>query len=192
MLYLIIINVKQFLNYLMEVYVALDVSAISEEIRFLLGGLSITIMPDVTLNKIVQRNIEKYGDVDENLCIVTYKSLLDTLQYLINAQAAGSAGSGGGSVLSIEEEIGKRRIKKTFSDGSNGTETGWEGLYAKYVSDPSLVCQSLVPEGGSGSGLVIIGGTSQTQYDKVNSNPDTRNGWSATRLCWVSSRRSKF
>lgn len=147
----------------------------------MLGGLSESVMPDVTLNKVIQRNIDKYGDEDENLCIVTYKSLLDTLQYLINAQAAGSAGSSGGAVLSIEEEIGKRRIKKTFSDASNGIDTGWEGLYAKYVSDPSLVCTSLVPEGGSG--LVIIGGTSQSQYDKVANNPDSKNGWSVSSSC---------
>lgn len=159
----------------------IDSTLVAEEVRFLLGGLSTTVMSEEILDKLIQRNILEYGGEDDNFCIVTYQSLLDTLQYLLNAEAAGVAtGTGGGILLEREETLGKRKIRVKYSDNTTGSATGWQSIYDKYIKDPSLVCKSLIT---SGTPVVIIGGTSQKQYDTVSNNPDSKNGWSVSSIC---------
>lgn len=154
------------------------VSAVNLEIRFLLGGLPTSTLSDEVLNQIIQRNIDKYGDTDDKFCIVTYQSLLDALQYLINKSAQGSGSVSGGALIEREEVVGKKRIRVKYSPDASGAPTGWEELYDKFLKDPTLVCDSLVDPTTTSVGSVIIGGVSNKEYERVKSNPDSRNGFS--------------
>lgn len=141
------------------------------EIRHLLGGLSTTVMDDPTMDLIIQREVDKLSLEDEDECLVTYNSLLAVLQYLINAQAADSAG---GKVLEREEKNGKRSAKIKFSkDG----DSGWQDLYDKFLRSPELVCESLSNVSTTIGGVVSIGGTSEEEYARVNGRGDSRNGY---------------
>jgi hypothetical protein len=160
---------------------ALVVSEINTEIRYLLGGMTTSVMSDELLNFIIQRNIDQYGDLDENLCLVTYEALKEVLRYLVNKDAAGSAGTSGGAVIKRVEEIGKRRIEVSYSADGSGTVNGYQSLLDFYTKHPEEVCTSLKP--ATSSATVIVGGTSQKQYDKVADNPDSRNGWTMSNIC---------
>lgn len=163
---------------------ALVVSEINTTIRFLLGGLSTSILSDEILNFIIEQNILEYGDLDENECIVTYQSLLEALQYLDRRAMQGSAATGAsGELKKIEERIGQRVIKKEFETGTDGgTSASWGTMYTDFLNHPEYVCSSLVDPNKQKS-LVIIGGVSQKEYDRVKSNPDSRNGWSMGNIC---------
>lgn len=156
---------------------ALNTVTIAEEIRFLLGGLSVATMSDELLTKIIQRNIDKYGDDDANLCIVTYRSLLDVLQYLINQSAQGSGSIAGGAVIERTEYVGKKRITEKYSSEQSGSLSGWEDLYDKFLKNPALVCESLIPDPSDTSGMVIIGGVNMDSYIANLDDPTTRNGF---------------
>lgn len=172
---------------------ALIVSEINGEIRFLLGSLPTSILSDDILNKIIQRNIDKYGSEDDKACIVTYKSLLDALQYLINESAQGSGSISGGALTERTEQVGKKKITVKYSPDASGAPTGWEELYEKFLADPTLVCDSLVnPPTSSALGSVIIGGVSNKEYDRVKSDPDNRSGYSMGYSGCITKERSRW
>ena len=157
---------------------AFTIEDVRVEVRYLLGGLDTTIMSDAVMDDIIQRSVNEHSLEDEDFCIVTYESLLAVLRYLIRAQAAGAGGvSGSGAVKSREESVGKRSVKVQYDVGVSGaTSSSWEALLDDFIANPQYVCDSLVNPETSGSGVVIIGGVSQKQYDKVRSNPDSRDG----------------
>lgn len=161
---------------------ALVVSEINTTIRFLLGGLPTTTLSDEILNFIIGQNIARYGDLDENECIVTYQSLLDALQYLIRSQVTNGGGTTTNNIKRRSETIGKRKIEVENFEGSSGELNSYEDLYADFLDHPEYVCSSLVDPTKQKS-LVIIGGVSQKEYDRVKSNPDSRNGWSMGNIC---------
>jgi hypothetical protein len=169
---------------------ALDTAAININIRFLLGGLPTTTLSDEILNLIIDQNIAKYGDLDENECIVTYNALLDALRYLDRKSQQEAASGGVSGAINVREEvIGKRKIRLEYSDGSQGGKvTTWGDILQDFLDDASLVCDSLVDTTKQKS-LVIIGGVSQKEYDRVKSNPDSRNGWSMSQPCNPCNRR---
>lgn len=160
---------------------ALIVAEINTEIRLLLGSLPTSTLSDDLLNLFIQNNIDEYGDLDENKCVVTYQALLDALRYLDRRSQQESASSGTSGAVNLREEmIGKRKIRVEYSDGSEGGKiTTWGDILQDFLDDPSLVCTSLV-DPTKKKALVIIGGVSQKEYDRVNNDTDSRNGYSAT------------
>jgi hypothetical protein len=159
-------------------------SEVNTRIRFLLGGLPTSVLSDEVLNFIIDQNITKYGDVDENLCIVTYQSLVEALQYLDRRSKQESAASGvSGSVSTREEVLGKRRIKIQYSTGNEGGKSvSWAEILSEFIEDPSLVCDSLAVATPD-KALVLIGGVSQKEYSKVKNDSDSRNGLNSITSC---------
>ena len=84
---------------------------------------------------IVDKNITQYGNVDSNLCTVTYESLKDTLRYMINRDAGGSSGTSGGTVVKRVEAI---RIEVSYSADGTDTVNGWQSLLDWYEGEPDL------------------------------------------------------
>lgn len=160
---------------------ALVVSEINTSIRFHLGGLPTSVLSDEVLNLIIQTNIDKHGDLDENKCIVTYQSLLDALKYLIRKQITNGGGTAG-NVKSRKERVGSRQIEVENFEGSAGDLSSFEDLYDFFIKNPQDICASLV-DTTKKKAVVIVGGTSQKQYDKVADNPDSRNGWTMSNIC---------
>lgn len=160
---------------------AIIIAEVQAEIRFLLGGLPVNVLSDEILTDLIQRELDKTGDADELLCLVTYNSVLATLQYLDRRDMQGSAATGAsGDLKKRSEKIGNREVKVEYETGSDGgTAASWASLYNDFLKHPEYVCASLLVTDPSisAASLVKIGGTSQTQYDKVNSNTDSRSGY---------------
>lgn len=163
---------------------ALVVSEINSSVRYYLGGLSTSILSDEILDFIIVNKITEYGDIDDNLCIVTYQSLLEALQYLDRRAMQGSAATGAsGDLKRIEERIGQRVIKKEFETGSDGgTAASWGTLYDDFLANPQYICKSLI-DNTKDKAIVLIGGVSQKEFDRVKTNTDSRNGWSMIPKC---------
>jgi hypothetical protein len=144
---------------------------VNDEVRFLLGGLSTSTMDDTTLNKLIDNNISKYSTEDSDFCIVTYKSLLDALRYLIRQEDLQSGSSS--SVVKRREKNNRREIEVQYSESSS---SGYKTLLDDFLKHPEWVCEDLVDRLVP-SGSVHIGGVSESEYDKVNNDKDSRNGY---------------
>lgn len=155
-----------------------DVTEIRDYIRFWLGDLSESYISDDAMNVFITMNIDKYGD---NLCKITFYSTIDILRWLIREGAKGSSGTGAsGALKSIEEESGKRRIKKTYeTSGEGAVESGWQSVLDDLLENPSTIgCNPIDASTDSGAtGSVVIGGVSHREAERVNNDPDTRNGY---------------
>lgn len=148
------------------------IADVNEEIRFLLGDLPVSVISDENLNKIIQRSVDNHSLEDEYFCIVTYASILSTLQWLINKGQASSSTE----ITKRKEKVGDVEIQLEYSSPSTEL-TGWENLLEKFNSDPTLVCESLAYLAKSDLGYALFGGVSQKEYHRVKDNPDSRNGY---------------
>lgn len=155
---------------------AFTIADVNEEIRFLLGDLSVSVISDENLNKIIQRSVDNHSLEDEDFCVVTYESLLSTLQWLVNKEQATSS-TAGGSISQKKEKVGDVEIQVSYTSSSSGEPSGWENLIEKFNNDPTLVCESLAYLAKSDLGYALFGGVSQKEYDRVNDNLDSRNGY---------------
>tara|TARA_R100001594_G_scaffold144424_1_gene193465 strand:- start:45 stop:536 length:492 start_codon:yes stop_codon:yes gene_type:complete len=135
----------------------ISVNEVIKDIRAITGVTSETIS-DEDLTRIVQRNINKYGDDDKYLCEVTYYSILDMLKHLTVISAVDQASSGGsGSVSSRKEREGNVEIEVRYETSKNNTSSNsWEDIYQMFLDDPSLVCDSLEPKKVIKDGIPVI------------------------------------
>lgn len=162
----------------------MTVSELNDFVRFVLGGLSTTVLDDATLNQIIQNVLDSGLATTE--CQEKYYSVKQTLIYLDTKSAAGSAGTvGSGAVSKRKEQVGKRIVEVTFDTGTEGTASSWSSVLDDFLADPQsyLLCNPFPSGTTNNSGSVIIGGVSQKQYDKVATNSDSRNGWSMGSIC---------
>lgn len=155
---------------------AFTIADVNEEIRFLLGDLAVSVISDDNLNRFIQRSVDNYSLEDEDFCIVTYESILSTLQWLINKESASSS-SVGGDVVKKREKVGDVEIQLEYSQSTSTDSTGWENLLDNFKNDPTIVCESLAYLAKSDLGYVLFGGVSQKEYQRVKDNPDSRNGY---------------
>lgn len=122
----------------------ISVEQVNDDVRALLGGIDQTIVDDNTLNKLIQRNIDKYGDQDESLCEVVYYTILDLTNHLAVAAAVDSATNGGsGAISSKREKEGSVEVETKYDTGNTTTTSSWEDIRQMFINDPTLVCDSL-------------------------------------------------
>lgn len=154
----------------------IDRNKVAERVRFLMGDVSESQLSQETLLKIIEDCITIYGDDDKFECEVTYCALLKSIRYMINKQN-NSQGGDSGTLIASKEKVGDLSVEKRFSSSSStNTSSGWEKMYDYYLKHPEDVCPSLVPE-GSGNKLVLIGGVEQDEYERVQSDPNSRNAY---------------
>lgn len=155
-----------------------DTDEIRDYIRFWLGDLSDSYITDDAMNVFITMNIDKYSD---NLCKITFYSTIDILRWLIREGAKGSSGSVGSRPIKkrLEESKG-RKIEVQYDVGvSGGTDAGWQSVLDDLLENPSTIgCNPIDASTDSGAtGSVVIGGVSQKEANRVNNDPDTRNGY---------------
>ena len=159
-----------------------DILSISDYIRFWLGGLSESDVPQTVLSRIVQMVIDRDATYTE--CDVIYHSTIDLLGYLIRQGAKGNAGSAGsGAISSRREKVGNTDIEITYDVGtSGGVTSSWQSVLDDLKSDPNsigcTVSQDSTPIAVKDLGVPHFGGVSQKEYDRVNNDTDSKNGWS--------------
>lgn len=154
-----------------------NVTEIRDYIRLWLGDLSVSYITDEVMDVFINLNITKYTD---NLCKITFYSTLDILGWLIRESAKGSSGSAGtGAVKKRLEESGTRKIEVQYDVGvSGGVSSSWETVRDDLLENPSRIgCNPIDSSEKSSTGNVVIGGISKSEADRVNADPDTRNGY---------------
>jgi hypothetical protein len=152
---------------------AIVVAEVNARVRFLLGGADTTVISDATLNSIIDDCILSIGDADELFCEVVYCSLINTLRYLIREQQM-NAGSTS-NTTKRREKVGKREIELEFDTGYNTNNSGWQAMLDDYLLNPEYVCAELATSTPTTG--IHIGGVSETEYDRVNSDVDSRNAY---------------
>lgn len=154
---------------------AIDVNAVIDRVLFLMGDPDDCTVPVDIVDQIAQDCIAKIGDEDDNFCEVVYCTLIETLRWLINRERSSSSNQSG-AVKKRREKRGNTEIEEQYSDsGSANGYGGWDDMLNDYLTDPTLVCAELASE--SANNLIIIGGVSQSEYDRVNTDSDKRNGY---------------
>ncbi|AUR92132.1 head completion adaptor [Vibrio phage 1.170.O._10N.261.52.C3] len=154
---------------------AIVVQEIVDRVRFLMGDPSQEVISDQQITDIANNCISEIGNEDSDKCEVTYCTLINTLRYLINKERADSSNKSG-AVKKRKEKRGETEIEEQYSDsGSAQGYGGWNDMLNEYLADPTLVCAELARE--AANNLIIIGGVSQSEYDRVNDDLDKRNGY---------------
>lgn len=140
---------------------------IIDRVRFLLGGISETILPDDIILLLIQMSDETTD------CEIVYDVLLESLLWLIR-KALITSGSSGGVFKEREEQRGKTRIRVQYGDSSVANVIDpWVYLYNDYIEHPEYVCESLVDILTTNGTYLYIGGVSKAKKDAVETNPDS-------------------
>lgn len=162
----------------------MTVAELNEFVRFTLGGLSQSVIDDATLDKVIQNVLD--ANLANNDCQEKFYSVKQTLIYLDTKTAAGSASTGAsGALKSIEEEVGKRRIKKTWeTSGDSGTAASWSNVLEDFLADPKsyLLCEPFPTPAGEGTGGSVIIGVSKDKWEPAS--PWRQNLVSPTKKFW--------
>ncbi|BAV80932.1 hypothetical protein [Vibrio phage RYC] len=164
----------------------MTVDELNTFVRFFLADISESIIPDATLNVIIQSVLDSGTATSD--CQEKYYSVKATLEWLIRNQAKGSSGSvGSGAVKKRKERIGYREIEEEYDTGtSSGTASGWDKILEDLLADPTiLLCNPFPTTGGGDSGSsgggVFIGGTGK---DRFETSAPWRNNRKATKTIW--------
>jgi len=142
------------------------------EIRFLLGDPSTTVISDTVIDRFLTRQEDDYGTALEEQCVVLYNTCLDCITYLTNKAVSGS-GSGAtvsGGITKRREKIGQAEVEEMYSSSSKTNVSTWNDLYKYFKKHPEYVCKSLRKPVTS---LVVLGGVSQAEKDRVYTDPDS-------------------
>lgn len=152
-----------------------DPAVIAGYIRFWLGGLDLSVISDETLLFIIDIILNK--DTTYTGCDVIYYSTLEVLRWLARKQEQGL--SSGGELRKKSEKVGDVQVSYEYDTGLVvESATGWKGILEDLLQDPSSIgCPITTVETDTYS-TVHFGGVSQSEYDKVRDNTDSRNGWS--------------
>lgn len=156
----------------------IDIAEINDYIRFWLGDLTESDITDVNLNRIIQQVID--NNPTYTGCDVVYYSTIEVLKRFIREAAKGSSGqAGSGAIKSVTEKTGNVSFTTDYDVGVSGTvSSSWSSVLDDLLSSPdSIGCPVTRDVEASKSSSVIFGGVSQSEYDRVRNDPDSRNGW---------------
>lgn len=174
---------------------AFTVSDVNTSVRYFLGGIDEEVMTDEVMDYIINIYVDQYSLEDEDFCIVTYKSLIAVLRYLIRQEASDDGSTGSGEVTRRREKRGLQEVELQYdiqSSTSPNGKTTWQDILDDYLAHPEYVCASLINIDDAGKGIVIIGGVSQKEAERVESNPDRRTAWSSMgNICQNRARRGR-
>lgn len=154
-------------------------------VRFWIGNLPASEMSDSDMLIIITSVREQYPDAND--CLLKYQIIKNVLMWLIrsNLQATGATG-GSGEIKRRTEKRNDSEITVEWDVGTSGGTSASDGGYQEILDmleeDPTVIgCSPF--DTSNKSATVIIGGVSQSQYDKVASNPDARTGFAMGNLC---------
>ncbi|MCP4986967.1 MAG: hypothetical protein GY928_13230 [Colwellia sp.] len=157
------------------------------DVRFFLGNLSTSAISDADLTTTIDKVCITYPT---NACDQLYYSTLATLRWLIRKEAGGSSGSAGsGAVKKRVEKEGNLSVTEEYDvSATSSTTTGWDKVLENLLKSPKTIgctiTTTTTSTGTSSGGMVLIGGVSQTQADRVYNNKDTRTATRKTRNFW--------
>jgi len=145
----------------------MTVTELNEFVRFYLGGLSVGVLDDLTLNQIIQNVLD--SGVATTDCQEKYYSTLETLRWLERRQLQEKGSSGAtGELVESKEKEGNVEITNKYSSSTTGDGTSWSTLIDNLVTDPTTIgCNPFPSTDGADTGNVIIGGADINGYERV-------------------------
>ncbi|AUR89068.1 head completion adaptor [Vibrio phage 1.121.O._10N.286.46.C4] len=156
-------------------------------LRFFLGAIDENVITDTNLTIIL--DMVQAANPDATDCLIKFKFVVAVLEWLIRAEAKGSAGSvGNGEVKKRKEKKNGREIEVEYAVGTSGAVTSsWASVLEDIKADPdSIGCTPFPPATGGGSesggGSVLIGGNG-TKVFETNA-PWYKNGLHTSRKLW--------
>jgi hypothetical protein len=156
--------------------VAIDRGSVKENALFYIDGYDTDDLSDTTINIIIEKCINRFEDNETYECDITYCTLLECLKYLIRKSWVEEGSDSVGVLTKIREKEANVESEVNYAIASDTTsETGYKKLYDYFLKNPDEICSCLAPTYLGSFGLIAIGGTKQSQYNIVNSNPDSRN-----------------
>lgn len=158
-----------------------NVVEVNEYLRFWLGNVGTSLISDNDLNRIIQMVIDRNPEYTG--CDVTYYSAVEVLKFLIRVDQKGSTGTvGSGEIKSRKEKIGNVEVTTSYdTSGTSSTVSGWDRVLEDLLGNSSSIGCAITTGGAGGAtstGSVLIGGVSQAEIERVNNNPDSKNGYS--------------
>jgi hypothetical protein len=132
-------------------------------VRYLLGGITTTLISDTTLTFILDRN-RKATD-----CETIYATVLETLLYLDRTT---TTSPNLGSVVGYREKEGNVEYEERYAANDTGATNTWRGMYDDFLVHPEWVCPELAKDSSDGT-YYYIGGVSKSDRDAVNDNKDS-------------------
>ena len=151
---------------------------IAEYIRFWLGNIGENIISEVDLLRFIQKVIDT--DSEYTGCDVTYYSTVEVLRWLVRKQDTGTS-IGSGEIVSRKDKIADVSVEVTYDTGTSSSDgySGWSTVLNNLIKSPDIIGCAITPvEGNVDSGKIVFGGVSQAEVDRVNSDPDSKNGYS--------------
>ena len=157
---------------------------IIDRVRFLLGDIPSSVLPDATLSYIIT-TCDKPTDCEKVYCVS-----LESLLYLYKKSLTDQAYQVG-NVIRQKEEEGDVEIDIEYSTTvqSVGVQS-WKQLYDLYVEHPEWVCEELLETSQKNGTWMYIGGVSKKKVDEVNDNSDS-NG-PRVGIGWLSDLGGRF
>lgn len=148
-------------------------SELVKRVRLLAFNPSTTLISDEDVESIIQGWIDMWGTDDKYLCKVLWNSLLSLLQFLWNTDIINHNTSTGGAT-SRTEKVGQVMVTVEYGDSSSDYSSPWEDIYNRYLNGELQIPNC--PLGNGAGSKILIGGVSQKEINRVNSNPDSVNG----------------
>lgn len=142
-------------------------------IRILVFNPSQEVLPDETVQQIIQTWIDIIGNDDSNKCAVLWNSLISVLEYLWNTDLLNHNNQTGGAI-SRKEKVGEIQVEVVFSNGQSEYHSPWEDIYNGYLNGDMMI-----PGCASGRGVtskILVGGVDAREIERVNSDPNSVNG----------------
>lgn len=140
------------------------------EVRFFLGGVSTTEVPDSIIDRYLDRNEAIYGTSEDAQCLVIYQTVIQLLKYL-DIRSNTRQGDDRGIVNGRMEKVGNITVRQDSDVSGGNTDSGWSRALTDYLNDPSIVCPQLEKE--KPVAPIIIGGVSRSQRASVIENNDS-------------------
>ena len=157
--------------------VAVDRAKVNTKIRFLMGGVSTTSLPDTILTTVLEDCILKFEDSQVYECDITYCTLLDSLNYLIRQSWTDIGADVRGNLKRTKEKEGGVAYEDEYESSGLVATSGWEKLYDYFLNNPSEICPCLEVERTDTYGLINIGGTKQDKYIETENAPNNKAFW---------------
>lgn len=122
---------------------------------------------DVQIQFFVERWEAQLINTPDNDYVVIYNALVDSVRWIILQESSRNVGG------RIREREGQMEIDLIDSDFTKS----WKDYLDYLLANPEVIDPTIPTKSGFGS--IIVGGVSQTEVERVKSNPDSRgNGYS--------------
>ena len=149
-------------------------------VYLVLGNPSTDLLPNEVVNHFIDQ-WEILFPLDTKSCMLTYKTVISSVNYMISKLTNEGDGVDGGTKR--REKEGDVEIEEEYKNGSlAGSWSDWLDMFLK---DPTLLLPCLASEEGfSSNAMPIVTGLNREKYINVLGNPNNISGGARIGSLW--------